>query len=153
MMYIKTFWKIFKDLECMYEWIHVVHPRFKAIENTKLCVFLAGLFHNKIIFVVILFLLLHTKQMQKSQIFLKDVVYIALKVGEFSNHRTTIAISSNTGLFLKDIYVVPYIVLVRNWLLKNVCSERNEKKIIDIITQLSRNTKFQAFMFEYRILF
>lgn len=67
--------------------------------------------------------------MQKSQIFLKDVVYIALKVGEFSNHRTTIAISSNTGLFLKDIYVVPYIVLVRNCLLKNVCSERNEKKL------------------------
>lgn len=152
-MYIKTFWKIFKYLECMYELIHVVHPRFKAIENTKLCVFLAGLFHNKIIFVLILFLLLHTKQMQKSQIFLKDVVYIALKVGEFSNHWTTIAISSNTGLFLKDIYVVPYIVLVRNWLLENVCSERNEKKIIDIITQLSRNTKFQAFMFGYRILF
>lgn len=91
--------------------------------------------------------------MQKSQIFLKDVVYIALKVDEFSNHRTTIAISSNTGLFLKDIYVVPYIVLVRNWLLENVCSEINEKKIIDIITQLSRNTKFQAFMFGYRILF
>lgn len=77
-----------------------LRPRFKTID--QLCIFLAGLFHNKILFVLLSFSLLHTKQMR-----LKIQFILYLKAGEFSNHRTTIAISSNIGLILKDIYVAP----------------------------------------------